>query len=346
MNNNWTKLTAVAATLLLIVGLTAMLLDQSTQFAYALEQTIEANREIRYCHIRIDPHGNGLSEAWAQFNEDGELLLLRMTFPNTMDGPKQVVWQDGKAEVWFEAKQSVGIFHDPKMIAHFRDMLALFDPKVAIEKLSAAEVEGLVTIETREPATAGDPIFMVVTFRDNPSRREIYHVNAETKLVQQIEKCELKGDTYVAVSRHEYLDYNRPIDPAVFVLTPPADVIRVDRTTQEIGLAKGDLSDEEISVKVVREFFEALIAKDYAKAGRLLGGMPEAKMEECFGKIIVVRIISIGQPTPQPISGVGGTRVPCTVEVEVDGKLHEWEKNAAVRPVHGQPDRWNIHGGI
>ena len=52
------------------------------------------------------------------------------------------------------------------------------------------------------------------------------------------------------------------------------------RSNRTIGLEKGDLTNDEIAAKVAREFFEALIAEDYAKAGLLLEGMPAERMKE------------------------------------------------------------------
>ncbi|UCD27847.1 MAG: hypothetical protein JSV03_12175, partial [Planctomycetota bacterium] len=86
MIKRYTKVgTALAATIAIIVGLSILVFNQSVTPAYALEQTLEANKGIKYLHIRIDPAGNGVGEAWAQIDENGELLLLRMDFPKTMD---------------------------------------------------------------------------------------------------------------------------------------------------------------------------------------------------------------------------------------------------------------------
>ena len=56
-----------------------------------------------------------------------------------------------------------------------------------------------------------------------------------------------------------------------------------DQINPIVGLEKGDLTDEEIAAKVAREFFEAVIAADYRKAGLLYEGIPAEKMKETFG---------------------------------------------------------------
>jgi hypothetical protein len=130
----------------------------------------------------------------------------------------------------------------------------------------------------------------------------------------------------------------------------PADVYRVDQVAQDVGLPQGNMTDEEAVVACVREFWEAVKARDYEKAGMMFGGIPAPKMQEWFGGMKIVRVVSIGEPTPHPIPGVGGFTVPCAVEFEnPDGSTFMKEfPRIAVRPVdqENNPDRWNIHGGI
>ncbi len=103
----------------------------------------------------------------------------------------------------------------------------------------------------------------------------------------------------------------------------------------------------EAAVKVVREFYEALIFKNYAKAGRLFEGLPAKRIQEIFSDMNIVRIISIGEAVPWPSPGVGGFQVPCKIEIEKNGVTSTHEPyGPGVRPVHGQPDRWGIHGGV
>ena len=344
MRNKWTKL---AAALLIAATLGAITFHhQTATVAYALEQTLKANLGLRSIHIRVKPAEKGLSEAWAQFGEDGELLRLRMSFPNTEDGAKEVVWQENKAEVWFKTKKTATVVYEKGMLKHVRETLAAFDPKVATEELREAEAKGKVEIETREPSAEGEPITLVVSFKDSPNRREICRINSQTKLVEQIETYILVDGEYKSVSRHDYLEYNREIPPEIFVLDIPSGVTRFDTTTQEVGLSKGDLTDKEIAVRVAREFFEALIAKDYGRAGSVFGGWPASKMEEMFGKIEFLRIISVGDPTPHPDPRTQFLQVPVEVEGRVEGETGVTTFTPNIRAVHGQPDRWAIGGGI
>jgi hypothetical protein len=101
--------------------------------------------------------------------------------------------------------------------------------------------------------------------------------------------------------------------------------MRIDQTTQEVGLLQGDLSNDQIALEVVRQFFEALIVRNYGKAGGLLEGIPADRMQQGFGHMKVLRIISIGPVAPHPKPETKGVIVLCTVEIEKNGKVSEWK---------------------
>lgn len=346
MKSNWTKLATAAAIIAVVSVLAVSVFHGSARPAYAIEQTLEANRGLRSIHIRIEPAGTGLKEAWAQFNDNGELARMRLDMPKTEDGPKVIVWQADKAEVWMKAKNIAVVVREPMTIAQIVKMLELFDPKVAMDALYRSQAEGRVKIEATGPASAGSPITLVVNPVGSPERKEIYYVDPSSKLVQRIEKWRQQNGQYAIESRWDYLEYNQPADPNVFVLNLPEGVTRIDQTTQEVGLAKGDLSDEQIAVKVARDFFEALIAKDYAKAGQLFSGMPAAKTEDVFREVRFLRIVSIGAAEPHPMPETRGLVVPCQIEIEKQGVKLVHEFRPGIRAVYKQPDRWTIFGGI
>jgi hypothetical protein len=177
----------------------------------------------------------------------------------------------------------------------------------------------------------------------------VLFVDQATKLVTATEFYRLKDGRYQYIGMQEYYNYNKTIDAEMFTLDDevPADVMRVDQTAQEVGLVQGNLSDEEVAVEVARQFFEALIAKDYTRAGKLLEGIPADKMQQMFGNIKFIRIISIGPAGPHPNPATGGLVVPCTVEIEKDGQINEWKlERLGVRQVYNHPGRWTIFGGI
>ncbi len=318
-----------------IVG--AVLLCRPPVSAYALEQTVEANRGIRSIHIKCEPAGEGVEDLWAQFDEAGKLMNLRMNFPKTEDGPKEVVWQEGKAEVWLKEKNTCVVVREESMEKKLKMTADSMNPRLLVEGIYQRQAAGKVRIETKQPTAPGEPITLTISSIESPKETFIYRVDPETKLLTQIEK---EG----AIKK--FLDYNVPIDPVLFTLNPPAGTMRIDQTTLEVGLAQGKLSDHDIAVQVAREFFEALIVRDYAKAGQLYEGLPAAKVENGFGKMKILRIVSIGEPTPSPLNGGKAVHLLCKIEIEKDGARSVEEFNPGVRQVYNQPDRWDIFGGI
>jgi len=338
----WSLAAAAAAALIALVVLFGI--GRPGSVAYALEQTVEAYRGMRSIHLKVEPAPNGLEEAWAEFGDDGSLLRLRMDFPQTEDGSKDVVWEKGKAQVWFKDKKCVTVVREPNMLAMITKQFP--DPKLAVEGIYEAKASGNAFVEVEEPAAEG-VIRLTVTKLDSTATREVWLVDAQTKLLRELQTQKLEGTEYKTVQRLIVLDYNKPIEASVFRLDVPAGITVVDQTTQDIGLVQGELSDNDVAVKVVRSFLEAVIAGDYATAGRLYEGMPAAKLQEGLTDMKFLRIVSIGEPMPSPEHGRRALQVPCEVEIEAGGvKSVRTFPHVFVRQVYNQPGRWTIFGGI
>ncbi len=337
---------AAAACLAVAAVLAVVVFTSTASKAYGLEQTAAAYQRLLDFHARMTPpDGDGLGEAWAQFTEDGALVRFRADFPATEDGAKVGVWQAGKAHVWFKDKNLYVTVSDPEVVKRFCDLRERVDPKLAFERLQSLEHSGKVDVQIRQ---SDKSIEVTVTGKaaDGGHGRSVYTVDPQTKLVVQIDAYTQKDGQWIKVGTSEYLDYNQPVADAIWQPKLPPFVIRIDQTAQTIGLPKGDLTDEEMAVKVAREFFEALIAQDYNKAGQIYEGMPAAKMKEGFGKVRLIRIISIGQPRPHPDPRTEFLQVPVKVEYEEDGQVKTREFVPNIRAAYNQPDRWVIGGGI
>jgi len=354
-------ITKLAAAAVIIVGvvLSVTIWDKTTPTAYALEQTIQASHSVRYLHIKDFKKGmEEPKEFWLEFDEQGGIKNIRAYMPeweSPSDGAKVVIWQQGKAKIWFKKKNTLLTIKEKRFADNMSKAIQLFDPKLAIPRFSELEKLGLAKIEIEEPSKKTEPVTVTATYSPKCKElglladRTVLFVDQATKLVIRLESYSLaEGGDYELMGWTEFYDYNQRIDPAVFVLDDlPSDVMQIDQTIQDIGLEQGNLSDEEIAVKVVREFYEALIAKDHAKAGRIYGGVPAKIMEERFADLKVIRIISIGEPKPHPSPGVGGFMVPCKLEIEKDGIKSVYEPyGPGIRTVHGHPNRWGIHGGV
>jgi hypothetical protein len=355
MTSSITKI-AAAAVIVIAAVLAINLWNRSMPAAYALEQTIQANHTVRYLHIKdFDAkHSAEPKEFWIEFYEDGQVKNVRMQFPlwdSPDDGPKVVVWQENKAKVWFKQKGTLLTVNDQTVAELMLMVVVKCDPRLAMERLYEQEQQGKVTVEIDEPSDKAQPIIVTATYLNTdslPGMRQVLSVDRATKLVSAVKFYQLRDGAYQYIGKQEYSDYNQPIEAEMFTLNEvPADVMRVDQTTQEVGLAQANLTDEQVAVELVRQFFEALIAQDYAKAGKLLEGMPAEKIKEMFGGRKFLRIVSIGPVAPHPVPATKGVIVPCIVEIEENGKITEWKLDRlGVRQVYNQPGRWTIFGGI
>lgn len=330
------KLAAVAV-ILIAVAISVTILDKSVTPAYAIEQTIEANRGLWFIHLKCEPSTKGhVDEIWVQFDDNRQLTHLRMNFPD-----KEVVWYEGKAEVWFKAKKHIAVLREKDMLARLRMSYESFDPKRIVEELYQAQGSENVQIEIQESSAEGAPITITMTKKSSPNVRAVFKVDPETKLLQQEERYKLEDGEYKFLGRTRYLDYNNPADSDIFVLKPPADLIRRDQTTGEVGLAQGALSDEETAAKLVRQFVEAAIAHDYTKASKLLAYVPAGWVEEQpYQQEQVVRLISLGKPELN--AKTGSLSVPCQVEVEKDGQTSVQSIVFRVQQVQGRSGPWKI----
>jgi len=358
MRSQMTKF-AAAAVIIIAVVVSITFLDKSIPPAYALEQTIQASHSVRYLHIKDFKKGmEEPKEFWLEFDKQGNVKNIRAYMPeweSPSDGAKVIIWREGKAKVWFKKKKSLLTIKEKRFADIMLGAVQLFDPKLAVQRFHEREKRGLVKIEIEKPSNKTEPITVAATHLPESKMsgyqadRAVLFVDQATKLVTTMEHYRLtKNGDYELIGWTEFYDYNQRIDPTMFVLDNlPSDVMQIDQTTQEIGLEQRNLSDEEIAVEVVRQFYEALIAKDYAKAGRLLEGVPATRIEQMFRDLKVVRIISIGEPKPHPTPGVGGFMVPCKLEIEKNGVRSVYEPyGPGVRQVYGQLGRWDIHGGV
>ena len=354
MTSTITKI-AAAAVIIAAVALSISVWDKTTPAAYALGQTVEANHTVRSLHIKdFTPGEDEPKEFWLQFDDRGQVQNVRVYMPeweSPADGAKTIIWQEGKATVWFEKKNSLLTVRDERLAQQMLGLAQQADPRLAVERLREQEQQGKVKVEIDEPSNSTESIAVTATYAPEGSRagrRIVLSVDQATKLVTAMEVYQLKDNDYQQVGLMEFHDYNQPIDPKMFTLDEiPADTMRVDQTTQEVGLAQGNLSDEEVAVEVARRFFTALMAEDYIAAGQLVEGIPAEKMREMFSPIKVLRIISIGPAGPHPIPETKGLAVPCTLEIQKDGQTSEWKLDRlGVRQVFNQPGRWTIFGGI
>jgi len=152
-----------------------------------------------------------------------------------------------------------------------------------------------------------------------------------------------EGDEHTRYIRgFRVLKYNEPLDPKLFKPNFPADTIVVDQTSGDVGMAQGNLSDEETASEIVRRALEAWAADDYKTAGLLFGGAPkEFFMRRAPNKPI--DDIVVEEPESVPLERDRPRfAVKCRYVAEEEGELTTAGKHYFVTTVAGQPGRWFI----
>jgi len=352
MTSKITKL-AAAAVIIIAVVISITIFDKSIPSAYAIEQTIQASHSVLYLHIRaITPsHEDQPVEFWVEFSQNGQPKNMRLNLPDWMapgGGPRVVIWKGNKKQEWLKEKNILTTTEDEANPAQVLKMMENLDPKLAVERLQEKQEQGKVTIEIEEPSDKANPIIVTATSTkedDSPFQRMVLYIDQATLLVNAIELYKLRDGEYEYMKTLEYYDYNQPIDAKMFTFgNIPDNAERIDQMT--MGLAQGDLSDEEIAVEVVRQFLDALIAKNYDKASKLFLGVPAGKIKEIFGELNIIRIVSMEEPIGLP-SETKRFRVPYELEIQMEGKATMSKQHEPiVQQLPGQSGRWVIIGGF
>lgn len=368
---------AIAVLGVLVLAGVGWFLTGDSGVAYALEQTIAANRQVRFLHVRtLDPDDKNpdvwenRQELWAELDEKGTPVRMRIE-EGLGDSFRVIVLQGNLAIRWRPAKDEYDSRHVYNADVEMQQAISMFDPRAAAETVDRLVSENKADVRTE--TTESGEIRLTVSPRSDaadvlPRPWRVDHtyvilVDPVTRLFKQIDEYGVRDGRGVLQMRFEYLDYNEATDPRLFVLEHPGGAALDDRVTG-IGWPQGDLTDAEAAAETVRQYITAKVERNYELAARLYNGKSAAELQQWDEeqlKIRYTRLVSIGEPIPEPRLGERAYRVPYTFEVEtadgrrvIEGPPSEHpeisgpfeHRKADVRPVAGQPDRWIITGGI
>ena len=350
---------AAAAVIIIAILLSITLLDKSVPQAYAIDQTIQASKNMRFIYFEYyTPSHRKMKEVWLEYDDRGQIKNERINW-NWGGGKEAVqIWKQGRTQNWTKHSKKLLLFEDKIFTNKIISFAQRYDPARAFENIQKMEKEGKVKIEIDEPSNKTCPIILTAIWEPNtfiyerywPQTKEVFSIDQSTKLVKAIETYELEDGQYLDRGVWEYPDYNKAYDAKIFSLEDelPADVEIIDMMALDIGLEQGDMTNEQVAIKLAREFFKALIAKDYEAAIKLFyheSATEEADIRKVLENSHVLRIISIDEtfpPPPRPTRGLLG--VSCILEIEKDGKIEQWEPNDIfVGRVIGHPNRWIVN---
>jgi hypothetical protein len=228
---------AAAAVMIVAIALSLTFLDKSVTSAYAIEQTIEASRDLRFLYFEyFDSGDEAIKECWIEFDPNGEARKAR----TNLHAHWQIVhvWKEGKTQTWLKEKNTLRTYEDDGFTAKMLKLVRDCDPRTAVESLYERERKGDVKIEIEQPADKKSPIVIKGTFLpgkyllDNPtlpSFRNVLYVDQTTKLVTGIEVYELKNGKYEYNGVWKCYKQDQPFEASIFDLEDevPADAKRL-----------------------------------------------------------------------------------------------------------------------
>ncbi|MCP4612278.1 MAG: hypothetical protein GY845_26580 [Planctomycetes bacterium] len=359
MKNRITKF-AAAAVIIIALGLiwTFNGAHQLATSAYAVGQSITACHTVRTIHVKAYDgkemiENNQYSDIWIRFDDSGMLTGYRTDTKKSDGSLKSIVWDQHVMKIWTPDKNTLMLEKGDQMASTVERLAAEFDPKQILQLLKDLQREKKIELVIHESSQLSDPIVLQVMGAGSSSEMGLpenarleFSVNADTKLLERFIRYRDSEGKLEPVQQFEFLSYNEPIEPSLFELTEvPDDAKVIDRTKpvhlEEMGMAQGDKSINEIAVTVVREYFEALIAGDFAKAKKLSGGFPVS-----FVGIVrnnnVVGIASLGQPEPHE-KRKQILVVPCQLYIENQtGGKQTIHLDVRTKALKNQPDRWIV----
>jgi hypothetical protein len=353
MKSKITKFAAAAVVIMAFV-LTITLMDKSISSAYALEQTVKAYESLRFVHIKGFKEGQSEpQELWVAFDEQEQVKSFRLHNPawhgSPSNGTKVFVWNSGKLRTLEENGKVAVIIPDQELAREIRKIVKENDPRYVVNELYRLEAEGKVKIEISTPQSQSEHIQITATYlpgSSDPGKHMILAVDRKTRLVTYaVVQSQKSVDGYLCSGRMEFSDYNQKADNSLFALDVPENAIELDVTGS--GMEQNGRSDNEIAVELARQFIQAMIDKDYEKAGKLCGGVSTDKIQKQF--IQYKKVLRLEQPIANP-SVKGEIDVPCVVVVKRGGSgVYAMRKNLRMGPAFGDKTNktWIVfEGGV
>jgi subtilisin family serine protease len=352
MRSPLTKLTTAAVMVVATLPL-VFFFDRGVTPVYALEQTIEANHAIKTIYLRIvegDPkiENNEFTDCWIKYDDAGLVSNFRCDiYEDESEKHAYAVWNEGVLKIWRPSQNTVIIVRVNDMEKYWEDFAKEYDPKLVFQWLYVSRGNQANQLHIDKPAEDSHSIYVTATNSIDKTRLKLV-IDPQTKLVKKLLKYRLGEKEDKLDTQIDVLAYNQSIDPSMFELSGiPDDALVIDQIDQLVGLEQGNLTNNEIVVKVVRETLEATIAKDYEKVSRLMEGVPGHTVEEFIREEFDARLVgvtSIGQPMPHERSRYH-IYVPCEIEVE-NKERGKWTVNiiAMTELVDYQAGRrWVMH---
>jgi hypothetical protein len=231
-----------------------------------------------------------------------------------------------------------------------------YDPRLLFGKLEEMQNQGQVELLIDQPADPSKPVQITATFAKWDSYfgdRMIVQIDQVTKLAISLTSYSKSKTGYQEIDRVEFKDYNQSFDDSVFTLNIPDNAqyedtsLEPQRETKPGGLEQGQMTSDQITQKVVEQYWQKLIEDNYEAAGQMMYGVaPSGILKNIIAQHVgdkIVRILSVG---PADLISDKQGFVPCTIEIEKDGQISPQKFVLLLLRSGKEPFRWSIGGGL
>ena len=346
---------ALAATILIaLTGLWLLRPDNTLSAAEVLAQGAEAVGEVSSIHIRarmrtypadnfsqIDPKTDPIPmELWKQFGEQAKWRIEKPGRVVVMDGTSTVMLIKSGHAVRLPASKSA-------FDTDWLHRLAAVQSSVTDELRSAlAKGWGLTlthkkdkngvpksTVVVEARTDLDDDDYLKNRFLGSSNNRRVYHFDQQSGQLDRFEIYLDQEGGDVLVFEVTEINYNQPIEPSLFSLDLPEDVVVVEPPKK---LPENEKYAQMTPEQSARAFFEACAQEDWEECSKF--GLPVTdKLKKFLGGL---EIVTIGEPFQS--KQYAGWFVPYEIKLK-SGQVRK--HNLAVRN-DNPAKRFVIDGGI
>ena len=194
----------------------------------------------------------------------------------------------------------------------------------------------------KDPESSNDVIVLLIQSEDNLTKLLI---DPETKLPISVRTF---GPKKTDLKRTEKITFNEPIPEGIFNFEIPQDakVVNISGVEEKLdrpdaGIPVDNLTKKEASVLIAKEYWFAVINKDWARVEKLRPIYSAQEWSEKKSSNPPIELLDVGQAYWQ--KGCSDPVTPCTVKYK-DGKIFEVKTYPRFREINGE--RTCVIGGI
>jgi outer membrane lipoprotein-sorting protein len=328
MKSKITKL-AVAAVIIIAVALSITFLDKSVTPAYAIEQTIEAMRNVITVHFFARDWQNRELETWIKVN------------PETGGNDCHYLNEPERGQISISTPEITYFYHPKENKVRIVEGQALRSDlrfgrfiEDVLDKIIEPE-NGEVQITKEHDPNTGEEVIILWAKSSNYEMEAF--IDPETNLPIRVNFGKAISGQIIKDIYEIY--YNDPLPEGLFDFKIPegAEVIREQSLLPKIddpnyGISTDGLSRDEARVRIIEEFWDAIISKGFERAHLLLPVASVEKLQEVLPD--VDELISIGEPFEVPHINFG-ILTPVRVRFS-DGKVLELYQITYFRMIDGK----------